>query len=249
MQLVFVHGSGGCRESWKYQTQFFPGSVAIDLPGHPIGDLCPTIEGYVAWLHRHIHEQGYRDVVLVGHSLGGGIALQYALDHATDLRGIVLVGSGARLRVHPMFLEALEKIIETPGATEDIFAGTYDLIDPELAAVIRRRAADNGPASFLNDLRACDRFDVMESLGEITVPILAVAGDQDVMTPPKYAHFLAGKVPGTRVAVIPGGTHMVFAEKPTEVNRAIEDFITGLDARAGERPATRTGSPREDRQP
>ncbi|MFH1983376.1 MAG: alpha/beta hydrolase [Pseudomonadota bacterium] len=243
MQLIFVHGSGGCKESWKYQTRFFPGSVAIDLPGHPEGDLCAAIEGYVAWLHSHIHAQGYKDVVLVGHSLGGGIALQYALDHATDLWGIVLVGSGARLRVHPMFLEALEKIIETPGAGEDIFAGTYDLIDPELAAVIRRRAAENGPASFLNDLKACNRFDVMGRLGEITVPILAIAGDRDVMTPPKYAQFLADKIPGTRVAVIPGGTHMVFAEKPAEVNRAIGDFITGLTARGMKSPTARRLGP------
>lgn len=228
MQLIFVHGSGGCKESWKYQTQFFQGSVAVDLPGHPDGALCATIEAYAAWLHYRISQQGFTDIVLVGHSLGGGIALQYALDYPNALKGMVLVGSGARLRVHPMFLEALEKIVNDPESTEDIFSNTYSLIDAELAAVIRKRATENGPASFLNDLRACDRFDVMDRLAEITVPALAVVGEQDVMTPPKYARFLADRVAGARSVVIPGGTHMVFAEKPSEVNQAIDKFIKNL---------------------
>ncbi len=228
MQLIFVHGSGGCKESWKYQTEYFKGSEAVNLPGHPDGDLYPTIEGCVEWLHGYVHQNGYQDVILVGHSLGGGIALQYALDHAVDLKGIVLMGSGARLRVHPTFLETLEKIVEDPTAMESPFDQTYDLIDPELAAVIKKRADENGPASFLNDLKACDRFDVIERLGEIKLPILAVCGDQDVMTPPKYSNFMADRVPGTKVAIIPGGTHMAYAEKPAEVNQAIDEYLKDL---------------------
>jgi len=228
MKLMFIHGSGGCKESWKFQTDYFQGSEAINLPGHPDGELCPTIEGYAKWFHGYIQEKEYRDVVIAGHSLGGGIALQYALDHAADLKGIVLMGSGARLRVHPMFLEALETVIQNPDAAQNPFDDTYQLIDSELAAVMKKRSEENGPKSFLNDLKACDQFDVMERLGEIKVPILAVCGDQDVMTPPKYSNFLADKVPGTRAVIIPGGTHMAYAEKPNEANTAIEDFIKGL---------------------
>ncbi len=109
MQLIFIHGSGGCKESWQFQTQYFDKSEAINLPGHPDGDLCPTIEGYTNWVRQYIQSKNYREVVLVGHSLGGGVALQYALDYPEDLKAIVLIGSGARLKVHPNFLEMLEK--------------------------------------------------------------------------------------------------------------------------------------------
>jgi len=228
MQLIFIHGSGGCKESWKFQTEYFQGSEAINLPGHPDGDLCPTIEEYVTWVKDYIQQKGYQDVVLVGHSLGGGIALQYALDYAADLKGIVLMGSGARLRVHPMFLEGLEKAIKDPDAADLPLEETNDLIDPELAAVMKKRSEENGLESTLNDMKACDQFDVMERLGELTVPILAVAGDQDVMTPPKYSNFLADKVPGTKAVIIPGGTHMAYAEKPDEANQVIEEFLKGL---------------------
>ena len=228
MQLIFIHGSGGCKESWKFQTEYFQGSEAINLPGHPDGELCPTIEAYAEWVHGYVQEKGYSDVVMVGHSLGGGIALQYALDYPSDIKGIVLMGSGARLRVHPMFLEGLEKAIQDPEGAEMPLDQTYDLINPELAEVLKKRSAENGLVSTLNDLKACDRFDVMERLGEIKVPILAVAGDQDVMTPPKYSQFLADKVPGTKAVIIPGGTHMAYAEKPDEANQAIEEFIKGI---------------------
>ena len=228
MQLMFIHGSGGCRESWKFQTQYFKGSKAINLAGHPDGDLCPTIEEYVEWLHSYVHKRGYKEVVLIGHSLGGAIALQYALEYASDLKGIVLIGSGARLRVHPITLQALEKSIENPNEATQIFDQMYELIDPELATVIKRRAVENGLASFLNDLKACDQFDVIEQIKNIKVSMLAICGDLDIMTPPKYSTFLVDNIHGAKLEIISGGTHMVFAEKPNEVNQAIETFLKGI---------------------
>jgi pimeloyl-ACP methyl ester carboxylesterase len=228
MQLIFIHGSGGSKESWTYQTRYFKDSLALDLPGHPQGELLSSVEDYVEWLRNVIQSAGYRQVVLVGHSLGGGIALLYALKYPQDLAGIISVGSGARLRVHPMFLEGLEKVIKDPGAENPLTTTAFEQIDPELAAVLKRRSAENGPAAALNDLKACDQFDLMDRIAQIEVPTLALCGERDVMTPPKYSQYLATQMPKAKTLVIPGGTHMVFAEKPLEVNRAIEDFLKTL---------------------
>jgi len=228
MKLIFIHGSGGCKESWQHQTQYFKGSEAMDLPGHPDGDLCETIDAYVVWLRRYIVEKRYQDVILAGHSLGGAIALQYALDYPEDLNGIILVGSGARLRVHPTFLEALEKAVDDPAMWEEASSSTYDLIKPELADIIKKRASENGPGAFLNDLKACDKFDIMDRIESLAVPLLAICGDQDMMTPPKYSNYLVDKIDGSKAVIIPGGTHFVFAEKPSEVNEAIEAFLKEL---------------------
>jgi pimeloyl-ACP methyl ester carboxylesterase len=227
MPIIFIHGSGGSKESWTYQTRYFKDSIALDLPGHPEGEPLPTIDGYVEWLRGWIQQKGLQQVVLVGHSLGGGITLMYALKYPQELKGIITLGSGARLRVHPMFLEGLEKVINDPKA-ENPLGNAYELIKPELAEVLQRRMKENGPAVTLNDLRACDQFDIMDRLNQISVPTLAICGDQDVMTPPKYSQYLAAHMPKAKALVIPGGTHMVFAEKPQEVNRAIEDFLNTL---------------------
>jgi pimeloyl-ACP methyl ester carboxylesterase len=228
MKLIFIHGSGGCKESWQYQTQYFEGSEAIDLPGHPDGELCSSIDDYVKWVHEFVTVKGYTDLVITGHSLGGGIALQYGLRYPANVKGLICVGSGARLRVHPMFLEDLEKAIAAKENTQAFTETSLNLVDSELAKIIARRMQENGLAAMLNDLRACDKFDIMDRLGDIDTPLLAVNGTDDVMTPPKYSQYLVDHMHNARTVTIPGGTHFVFAEKPEEVNLAIEDFLKTL---------------------
>lgn len=228
MKLIFIHGSGGCKESWQYQTQYFTGSEAIDLPGHPDGEPCSSIGDCAEWLHGYLTAKGDADLVIIGHSLGGGIALQYGLQYPENVKGLICVGSGARLRVHPMFLEGLENAIAAKENTQALTESTLSLIDPELAEIIARRREENGLSVMLNDLRACDKFDVMDRLGEIDIPLLAVSGTEDVMTPPKYSQYLANTMKNARAVIIQGGTHFVFAEKPEAVNQAIENFLKAL---------------------
>ena len=228
MKLIFIHGSGGCKESWNHQTQNFMGSEAIDLPGHPVGEPCPTIDDYVDWLHEYVTGKGYTDLVITGHSLGGGIALLYGLKYPQNVKGLICVGSGGRLRVHPMYLDGLEKAIAVSDNTQALTESALSLIEPELAEIIARRMEENGLPVMLNDLRACDKFDIMDRLGEIDIPLLAVSGTEDIMTPPKYSQYLADNMKHARAVIIEGGTHFVFAEKPAEVNRAIEGFLKEL---------------------
>jgi pimeloyl-ACP methyl ester carboxylesterase len=229
MKLVFIHGSGGTGRVWRYQTDRFPGSVAVTLPGHPDGAPCESIEEATRWLRSELESgAGSEALVLVGHSLGGAIALQYALDHPDEVAGIVLVGSGARLRVHPATLTALEKAVAHPESFGKMFEDNFQKVSPEFAAELREQSVAVGPAPFLADLRACDRFDVVDRLGEIGAPTLAIAGTEDVMTAPKYSTFLEERMPNASARIIDGGTHFVFAEYPDEVNQAIADFVTSL---------------------
>ena len=108
MKLIFVHGSGACGDVWHYQKQHFRDADAIDLPGHPHGEICQSVEEYADWLHSYMQLKKYRDVVIAGHSLGGGIALMYAYKYPKDVKAIILVGSGARLRVLPLIIEAIK---------------------------------------------------------------------------------------------------------------------------------------------
>jgi len=165
-------------------------------------------------------------VVVAGHSLGGGVGLQYALDFPERLRGLVIVASGARLRVHPQILADLAaKVAE--GASFDPMEG-LGRIAPEVAEVLARRRLENGLVARLNDLEACDAFDVIERLGDIKVPVLALCGTDDVMTPPKYTEFLGARLPDARTVVIQGATHQVHLEKPAAVNAAIAELLARL---------------------
>ena len=84
MKLVFLHGAGGSSLSFYYQMRHFRNSKGIDLPGHPIGSPCDSIEGYMEWVRGFIASRRYKDVILCGHSMGGAIAQLYALTYPEE---------------------------------------------------------------------------------------------------------------------------------------------------------------------
>ena len=228
MQLIFIHGSGTTGRAWKYQSEFFPGSIAVNLPGHPDGDLLDSIPAMAAWLKQFVQEQALSDLVLVGHSIGGGIALQYALDYPEDVRALVTVGSGGRLRVHPDTIAFVEQALSRPESIAPMIEGFWKNVSEEFAAELKADGLALGPGVFLSDFKACDKFDVMDRLGQISAPTLAIVGTKDVMTPVKYAEFLVEKLKDASLATIEGGTHSVFAEFPEQVNASLDRFLKQL---------------------
>jgi pimeloyl-ACP methyl ester carboxylesterase len=228
MQLIFIHGSGTTGRAWKYQSEFFPESIAVNLPGHPDGDLLDSIPAMAAWLKQFVQEQALSDLVLVGHSIGGGIALQYALDYPEDVRALVTVGSGGRLRVHPDTIAFVEQALSRPESIAPMIEGFWKNVSEEFAAELKADGLALGPGVFLSDFKACDKFDVMDRLGQISAPTLAIVGTEDVMTPVKYAEFLVEKLKDASLATIEGGTHSVFAEFPEQVNASLDRFLKQL---------------------
>ncbi len=228
MKLLFVPGSGGGREEWLFQTEYFPNSESVPLPGHPEGKPCSSIEEYLAWLREYIHRQRYQDVVLAGHSMGGAIAQLYGLKYAEEIRALVLIGSGARLRVLPALLAMFQEMITDGAAWRKYVEDIYQRVDPEAKQVMVAARVQIGPAVILNDLLCCDAFDIMDKVAAIKLPTLLICGSEDEMTPLKYTKYLADRIEGATQAIIPGGSHFVYMEKPNEVNQAIEEFLAGL---------------------
>ena len=229
MKLIFIHGSGGVGDCWYYQKQFFLDADTPDLPGHPAGNICTDIDKYVDWLHEYIQAEKYKDVVLAGHSLGGGIVLLHALNYPGDLKAIIPVGSGARLRVLPMIIEAIKSKLDDPqGWLKDLVAPLYATVDEKTRQMLMPKFRAVGPAAQLNDFLCCDKFDIMDKVGLINLPALVVVGDQDNMTPPKYSQYLAKNMPNCKMSVIEGAGHLAFLEKPQEVNTAIDKFLKEL---------------------
>ena len=145
MKLVFLHGAGSSSLAFYYQLRHFRNSKAIDLPGHPGGRACTSIEGYMEWVRGFIAARRYKDVLLCGHSMGGAVALLYALMYPEELRGIVLIGTGARLRVHPDYLKRCKEPGEGNKDWMDWQMEYFRAVEPDIHQVLQRRAMEVGP--------------------------------------------------------------------------------------------------------
>ena len=230
MKLIFLHGAGCSSLSFYYQLRHFRSAKAIDLPGHPDGKPCESVDGYLEWVRGFIRARRYKNVILCGHSMGGAIAMRYALKYPDELRGLILLGTGARLRVHPHYLDRCRQPGGNNGPWLDGHLEYYSAVEPEVFPVLRQRAAEVGPEVELNDLMACDSFDMMDCVGEIKLPTRVICGSDDVMTPVKYSDYLTNSITNASKSIIPGGTHFVHMEKFQKVNEEIEDFLATFKA-------------------
>ena len=228
MKLVFIHGAGSSSLSSYYQLRHFRNSKALDLPGHPNGKPCVSIDGYLEWVRGCITARRYKDVILCGHSMGGAIAIQHALKYPDEIRGLILIGTGAKLRVHPDYLEQCRN----PGTNnsewlqhqESYFTG----VESDIHRVLMQRAQEIGPQVELNDLLACDSFDAMSKVETIGLPTLILCGDQDEMPPIKYADYLSEKIHDSQKYVIDGAQHFAQLQNYRQVNARIEEFVNSI---------------------
>jgi pimeloyl-ACP methyl ester carboxylesterase len=229
MKLIFVHGAGNTGFVWYHQLKHFTGADALSLPGHPEGQPCTSIEGYADWLHEYILQREYSGPVLVGHSMGGGVAQTYALKYPKDVKALVLIGTGARLRVNPDFLGLIKASIgQPPGYIRNLLEPLYSTVEPWLRDRVIEKVTEVGASVQLNDFQCCDKFDIMDKIQSIRLPTLIICGTQDDMTPVKYSQYLASNIDGSKLVIVETATHMVFMEKPDEVNKAISDFYGSL---------------------
>ncbi len=168
-----------------------------------------------------------RQVALGGHSMGGAIAQTIALDYPERVAGLVLMGTGAKLRVAPTLLDGVLKNFEESLAliAEWSFGPTAPAELRQLGIKVMK---ETGSTVLHGDFLACDRFDVSGRLAEIQVPTLVIGGTADKMAPLKFSRSLAAKIPNARLKSVEGAGHMFVLERPDLVAAAVAQFMTSL---------------------
>lgn len=233
--LMLIHGAGGSRLSWPPALRRMPeiAVYTLDLPGHGRSAPPPreSIADYAEAVANFMDEMHLPPSVIVGHSMGSAIALTLALGYAAHVRALVLIGGGARLRVHPSLLEWTAQESTMPQAIQILLEWGFSPESPsEIKALAARHMRQTPAATFHADFLACDRFDLRERLAEISHPTLLLCGSEDRMTPPRFSEFLAEHLPNARLQILTGAGHMLMLERPQEVAQAIHEFLASLRA-------------------
>ena len=225
--IVFIHGAGGNQKVWVNQVEYFKNSLAINLPGHDGGEGKRSIDEYVEYVKHFLDERSLKEVVLVGHSMGGAIAQMFALKYPDYLKAVVLVCTGAKLRVLPKIFElimqnyskAVELIVDMA-----LSKNTSQTIKKQVIEELLKAK----PEVVYGDFEACDKFDIMEQVANIKVRTLIICGSEDMLTPVKYSKYLNEKIANSILKIIDGSGHMVMLEKPKEFNSILEEFLNSL---------------------
>jgi len=237
--VVFVHGSGLDHSVWALHSRWFAhhgrSVLAVDLPGHGRSDgpPPPSIAAMADWVAAAIVAVGVEQAAIVGHSMGSLVAIEAAARHPGKVRSLGLVGAAAAIPVHPDLLAAAAA---NDHAAIDMVAiwghgqhaGLGGSRAPGLwmlggAVRVLERAR---PGVLSNDLAACNAYqDGAAAAAKITQPTALVLGERDLMTPLKAGKALATAIAGSRTVTLPGAGHMLMAEHPDEVLKALASVV------------------------
>lgn len=252
--LVLLHGIGCNHRTWlpvlrplsRHFTVFAPDLLGHGESGAPRADY--SIGGYANGVRDLLAIHGIRSATIVGHSLGGGIAMQFAYQFPQSTQRLVLVGSGGLGKsVHPVMRAmtmpggntALKLLGEAPLRLPAIAAlrllhrtGAPGTIDFDGAAEVLDSLGDRGRRrAFHHVLRAAvdwrgqvitmiDRTYLAEAM-----PSLIVWGEQDSIIPVKHAYAAHALLPGSQLEIIPHAGHFPHEDDPEHFASALIDFI------------------------
>lgn len=232
--ILMIHGAGQSSLTWEYQVDVLknrPGANLIipDLPGHgkSEGSGCKTIEEYTEFIKDLAHTLGLDRLILVGHSMGGGIAQVFAIDYPEMVDACVLVGTGAKLRVAKETLESVKSNYETFCRVAPTRSFTHSSPE-ELKRKFIEGLLKTPQSISYRDLLICDEFDIMKEVEKIRVPTLIISATEDILTPVKYGEYLNLKIRNSKLHVIRGAGHFMMQESPDEFNRILIEFLDSI---------------------
>lgn len=243
--LLLVHGFPIDSAMWRHQIDHFSLThrvIAPDLRGFGESGVSTgtvTMGEYAADLDSLIEKLAIKEpIVFCGLSMGGYIAWQFALNHASRLRALIVCDTRAAADSP----EAAGKRIETAIKLES--EGTSFIADVMLPKFYTENELTKEPV-FVRETREMImrtnpfgaaaasrgmgvRPDVTAKLATIKVPTLVICGEHDAISPPKEMRSIAAAMPNATYAEIPGAGHMAPLQSPEKTNAAMMEFLTGL---------------------
>jgi 3-oxoadipate enol-lactonase len=241
--LVLVHGFPLDGRMWDGVTPALSATYRVmipDLPGFGRSTTAVpfTIDSLADDLFAQLVALHAVPCALAGLSMGGYVALSFAVRHAAALRGLILVDTRAEADTPQgrVARDEMIQVVRTSGSAAiaermlpRLLAPETPARQPEVAAALRNIMESCSPLAIEHALTAMrDRPDRTVDLASITTPTLIIVGDADAITPPSTAREMGKRIRPSIVSVIPGAGHMSPMEQPAEVSRVMLEWLSGI---------------------
>jgi 3-oxoadipate enol-lactonase len=244
MSVTFLHGFPFSLEMWNNQLEAVGQhhrAIAYDIRGHGQSDILDgqyTIEGHVDDLIALLDHLGVDRTVIVGLSMGGYIALRALQRNPERFSAAVLCDTRAEADANDGKLKRFETIraVKEHGSAhfaesfvKAVFSPQTFERSPETVATIEKTIARTPPLSIAGTLLAlASRMDTSLILEQISMPMLLMVGEQDLVTPPSASRTIHERVKGSQLVVIPDAAHMSNLENPRHFNTHLLSFLDSL---------------------
>jgi len=162
---------------------------------------------------------------IMGHSLGGAIAMTLALYKPDLIESLILVATGARLRIPESFLSEIKKGNNYELNKEFLRNSIFDSSDDNILTPLLEIMQSINPKVVYKDWLAADSFDLSRRLQSIKSRCLLICGQNDPLTPPKYHEYLSSEIPRSTLSVFPNCGHWPFIEQAELFLEELDNFF------------------------
>lgn len=230
--LLLLHGLFGALSNFKSIIDHFKGSINVVVPMLPIFEL-PLRKLSVMGLVNHVNDfvdfKGYKEVNLVGNSLGGHVAVLFALSRPDILRSMTLTGSSGLFEAplgstfpkrgnYDFVQKKTESTFYEPNvATKELVDEVYDIVNDRNKAI-----------RVIAIAKSALRHNISDRLNQIKIPALLVWGKQDTITPSFVGEKFHELLSNSRLFLMDKCGHAPMMEHPEEFNRLLSEFLLDI---------------------
>ncbi len=241
--IILTHGLGGNSQRWETLVPALSRHYRVltwDVRGHgqsdkPEGDYSAKL--FASDLAALLKKEQIRSAFVLGHSMGGIIALRFVLDFPELCSALIVSSSTAEVNTQAtkyfqdLAATVMEKGMDAiPTNPERNFSRSFIEKNPEAVAEFLKNRPVNDPGCYARSVLAISDYNYNKELANIHCPTLIMVGDQDVQANPGGSVKMSRLIPGSKLVIFKDCGHASYTEQPELFTRTVLDFLAGVSS-------------------